>query len=129
ALSTEPVSFDDWFQLNRPLGNFSEFFVPGSVYASSIDLSDPAAYDAPMIESLAQLPPFNMSDIAAACPVMYEYLPLELPSGEEKRPVLVARTQELLPALAAVGKLPEYRRGDRVDCQGSSGIGIAAAGF
>jgi hypothetical protein len=116
SLATGPVSLDEWIRLNNPAADTVQFFVPGSVYVSSIDLGSPASYSAPMIERFDQLPPFHESDIQSACKTAFNYLGLENPERPEARTKLVDRTQTLLGALADAGKLPEYQPGDTVDC-------------
>jgi hypothetical protein len=115
SLSSAPVPFDQWIGLSNPNGDYTTFFVPGSIYVASIDLSNPSSYNAPMIDRFSQLPSFHLADIEGACSVMYSYLN-NVDGGVQLQPELVQRTQDLLPALAAVGKLPEYFDGYQTAC-------------
>jgi hypothetical protein len=115
SLAEGPVTFDDWIALSSPNGDYTTFFVPGSIYVASVNLNDPSSYDAPMIDRFSQLPPFQLSDIEDACAVMYNYLN-NVDGGAPLQPQLVQRTQDLLPALAAVGKLPDFTADYQTSC-------------
>ena len=116
SMETGPVPFDNWVTDVNPAPNYATFFVPGSVYIGSLNLTHPEQYNGPMIESFDELPPFHESDIQQACQVMWNYLDWEQPPRDDLRPVLIARTQELMPLLDDRGKMADYTQGDTVNC-------------
>jgi hypothetical protein len=115
SLAPQPVPIDQWIGLTNPNGDYTAFFVPGSVYVAAINLDDPSSYKAPMIDRFSQLPAFGLSDIEDACSVMYNYLG-NVDGGDAMRGELVQRTRDLLPQLAAVHKLPDYYDGYQTAC-------------
>lgn len=107
SLAATPLPLSEWVPLSHPAPGYRLFWVPGSVYASDevFDNSE----QAPMIESLSELPMFRPRDLSDACKYMHRYIGYETeltwPERDAKRARLLARTRELLSQLAVIGKV------------------------
>jgi hypothetical protein len=111
-----PITLDEWIRRSNPLGPYELFWTLGSVYATT-GLYTPNAQAMPVIQSFAELSPFQRGDLEEACGVMSEYLSFEGAANEaQKRALLVGRTRSLANRLLAVGKLAGYQANGALRC-------------
>ncbi|RZA24636.1 MAG: hypothetical protein EOP10_09310 [Proteobacteria bacterium] len=107
AFENEPLSLAAWQAKNNPQGDFQNDLKAGSAYfdptgrTSEFNMNN-------MVQNFEEMPTFLTSDIASACTVMYQYIPLQKQTPSQsnaQRAKLVARTVKLVDALQNNGKL------------------------
>ncbi|MCU0697609.1 MAG: protein-glutamine glutaminase family protein [Myxococcaceae bacterium] len=121
SLATQgPITLDEWVRRSNPLGPYELFWTLGSTYYLT-GFYTPNAQALPVIQSFAELAPFQRSDLEHACGVMSEYLSYERAANEaQKRALLIGRTRSLANRLLSVGKLSGYQTNGTLRCGFSS---------
>jgi hypothetical protein len=115
-----PIPLEEWIRLSNPRGSYQLFWTLGSTYYLT-GFYTPNDQALPVIQSFAELAPFQKSDLEQACGVMSNYLSYEGRSDEaQKRALLVGRTRSLANRLLGVGKLSGYQSQGALSCGGSS---------
>jgi len=111
-----PVALAEWVRRSNPQGSYELFWTLGSVYYLT-GFYTPNAQAAPVIQSFAELAPFQRTDVESACAVMSEYLRLEGRADQsQKRALLLGRTRSLANRLLTVNKLNGYQAGAALSC-------------
>ena len=115
-----PIPLEEWIRLSNPRGSYQLFWTLGSTYYLT-GFYTPNDQALPVIQSFAELAPFQKSDLEQACGVMSDYLSYEGRSDEaQKRALLIGRTRSLANRLLGVGKLSGYQSQGALSCGGSS---------
>lgn len=115
-----PIALEEWIRRSNPRGSYQLFWTLGSTYYLT-GFYTPNDQALPVIQSFAELAPFQRSDIEQACGVMSDYLSSEGRSDEaQKRALLIGRTRSLANRLLGVGKLSGYQSQGALSCGGSS---------
>lgn len=115
-----PITLTEWIRRSNPRGSSELFWTLGSTYYLT-GFYTPNDQAQPVIQSFAELAPFQKSDLEHACGVMSEYLSYEsLPSESQKRALLLGRTRSLANRLLGVGKLSGYQAQGSLRCGASS---------
>lgn len=107
AFEAEPLTMTEWKAKNNPQGQYEHDLKAGSAYFDETGRTSEFNMDR-MIQNFEEMPTFLTSDIASACTVMYNYIPLQHQSSgysAQQRSKLLSRTAELIDGLKAVGKL------------------------
>lgn len=117
---TGPITLAEWIRRSNPRGSYQLFWTLGSTYYLT-GFYTPNDQSDPVIQSFAELSPFQRSDIEHACGVMSEYLSYEGRSDEaQKRALLLGRTRSLANRLLGVGKLSGYQAQGTLRCGGAN---------
>lgn len=117
---TGPIALNEWIRRSNPRGAYELFWTLGSTYYLT-GFYTPNAQALPVIQSFAELAPFQKSDVEHACGVMSDYLSYEGRSDEsQKRALLIGRTRSLANRLLGVGKLSGYQAQGTLRCGGST---------
>lgn len=115
-----PITLAEWIRRSNPQGSYQLFWTLGSTYYLT-GFYTPNDQALPVIQSFAELAPFQKGDIEHACGVMSDYLSYEGRSDEaQKRALLIGRTRSLANRLLGVGKLTGYQSQGALRCGGSS---------
>ncbi|MBM4780452.1 MAG: hypothetical protein GQE15_22340 [Archangiaceae bacterium] len=115
-----PITLTEWIRRSNPRGSYQLFWTLGSTYYLT-GFYTPNDQAQPVIQSFAELAPFQKSDIEQACGVMSEYLSYEgLPTEAQKRALLIGRTRSLANRLLGVGKLSGYQAQGSLRCGSAS---------
>ncbi|MBL8923227.1 MAG: pre-peptidase C-terminal domain-containing protein [Myxococcaceae bacterium] len=113
---TGPITLAEWIRRSNPRGSYELFWTLGSTYYLT-GFYTPNAQSEPVIQSFAELAPFQRSDVEHACGVMSEYLSYEgRPDQAQKRALLLGRTRSLANRLLGVGKLTGYQTQGALRC-------------
>lgn len=107
AFEAEPLTMTEWKAKNNPQSEFEHDLKAGSAYFDPTGRTSEFTMNN-MIQNFEEMPTFLTSDIASACTVMYNYLPLQdqpAALSKEQRTKLLSRTAELVDGLKKVGKL------------------------
>jgi hypothetical protein len=111
-----PVPLTQWISLSNPQGSYLLEWTLGSVYYSDTSVQRNDQTD-PVIQSFAELTPFQAEDISAACGTMHNYLVREgTAATAQKQKLLLGRTRTLANRLLGVGKLSGYSAGGFIRC-------------
>lgn len=114
-----PITLTEWIRRSNPRGSYELFWTLGSTYYLT-GFYTPNAQAQPVIQSFAELAPFQKSDLEEACGVMSDYLSYEgLPTEAQKRALLIGRTRSLANRLLGVGKLTGYQAQGTLRCGGT----------